>query len=69
MSVLTLPSIRRMSLTGMFQAALRHRALGQSRRRLAQLDDHLLQDIGLNREAALAEAGKGVWDAPDHWYR
>jgi uncharacterized protein YjiS (DUF1127 family) len=44
-------------------------ALSRSRRGLARLDDHLLQDIGLTRAEALAEAERPVWDAPSHWKR
>lgn len=31
------------------------------RRRLAQLDDHLLRDIGIDRVAAMEEAYKPFW--------
>jgi uncharacterized protein YjiS (DUF1127 family) len=41
----------------------------RSRRQLAVLDDHLLADIGLNRQEALLEATRTDWNAPDHWYR
>ena len=41
----------------------------RGRRRLAMLDDHLLRDIGITREAALREAGRKDWDAPEHWIR
>lgn len=33
----------------------------RQRRRLAELDDRLLDDIGISREAAAAEAAKGFW--------
>jgi len=33
------------------------------------LDDHLLRDIGISREAAKAEAEAKGWDAPDHWHQ
>ena len=33
----------------------------KSRRQLAELDDRLLRDIGLDRGAARHEAGKGFW--------
>ena len=33
----------------------------RQRSRLAELDDHLLQDIGKTREQALVEAGKPFW--------
>ena len=44
-------------------------ALLRSRRQLAQLDDHLLRDIGLTRDQAQAEAALPLWDAPPHWHR
>lgn len=44
-------------------------ALGRSRRRLGQLDAHLLRDIGLTPEEARREAETSVWHAPDHWLR
>lgn len=44
-------------------------AVSRSRKGLATLDDHLLQDIGLTREQALAEASRPGWDAPTHWTR
>ncbi|MEM8791536.1 MAG: DUF1127 domain-containing protein [Pseudomonadota bacterium] len=34
------------------------------RRRLAQLSDRELEDIGLDRAAALREAGRPFWDLP-----
>lgn len=42
-------------------------ALDRQRRRLARLDAAALDDIGLTREAAQAEARRPVWDVPDHW--
>ena len=42
--------------------------LSRSRRALKHLDDHLLHDIGLNREQAEAEMRRPVWDAPSHWH-
>lgn len=42
-------------------------AVARQRRALAALDDRLLADIGVSREAALAEAGRPAWDAPRHW--
>lgn len=50
------------------------RALGaftlrQSRRRLAELDLHMLQDIGLTADEARREAELPFWDAPAHWRR
>jgi uncharacterized protein YjiS (DUF1127 family) len=42
-------------------------ALHRSRTRLAALDAHLLDDIGLDRSAAQEEANRPVWDAPAAW--
>jgi uncharacterized protein YjiS (DUF1127 family) len=44
-------------------------ALWRSRRRLVDLDDHLLEDIGLDRDTARAEAKRSPWSAPDAWLR
>ncbi|WP_210528033.1 DUF1127 domain-containing protein [Rubellimicrobium arenae] len=48
---------------------LRLAALARSRRQLADLEDHLLRDVGLTRTEARHEAEKPVWDAPGHWLR
>ena len=42
-------------------------ALRRQRARLAQLDDHLLADIGVSRNAAMAEARAPIWDVPCNW--
>lgn len=42
-------------------------ALWRQRRRLAELDDAALRDMGLTRSEALHEARRPVWDAPAHW--
>jgi uncharacterized protein YjiS (DUF1127 family) len=44
-------------------------SLGRSRRRLGELDEHLLRDIGLTSTEARREAEKPVWNAPEHWLR
>jgi uncharacterized protein YjiS (DUF1127 family) len=43
--------------------------LRRQRASLAQLDDHLLRDIGLTPEEALAEARRPLWDVPANWRR
>jgi len=51
----------------------RYVALGfsaaEQRRQLAALDDKMLRDIGLTREAANAEARRPGWDVPHSWLR
>lgn len=44
-------------------------SLRRQRRTLAQLDDHLLHDIGITRDEARIEAARPVWDVPAHWRR
>jgi uncharacterized protein YjiS (DUF1127 family) len=39
------------------------------RRALARADDRLLDDIGVSRDQALAEARRPVWDVPPTWLR
>ena len=41
----------------------------RQRRKLAALDARALDDIGVSRAEAEAEAGRGFWSAPDHWTR
>ncbi len=43
--------------------------LTRQRRVLAQLDDAALEDIGVTRAEASAEARRFFWDAPDFWKR
>lgn len=48
----------------------RHRLqLRASRRRLAELDPHMLCDIGLTRDEAEKEALLPLWDAPQTWHQ
>jgi hypothetical protein len=44
-------------------------AAARQRRHLAELDDAMLRDIGLSREAAEEEARRSVWDVPPSWLR
>jgi uncharacterized protein YjiS (DUF1127 family) len=54
------------SLLARFGAIL---ALRRQRARLADLDDHMLRDIGLSRAEAATEAARPFWDVPPHWRR
>ncbi len=58
-----------LSLLTLFRWLADRKSLHSSRLRLAALDDHLLRDIGVSRDAARAEADRKGWDAPDHWQR
>ncbi|WP_415403739.1 DUF1127 domain-containing protein [Tateyamaria sp. SN3-11] len=42
-------------------------AVWRSRRALAHLDARALDDIGVNRDRAAAEAAKPIWDVPSTW--
>ena len=42
-------------------------ALARQRRQLAKLDDRLLSDIGVNKNTAMAEATRPIWDVPNNW--
>jgi uncharacterized protein YjiS (DUF1127 family) len=61
--------LRRWSIFAAFKAFATREAMRRARHRLTLLDDHLLRDIGISREAAQAEANRKGWDAPDHWHR
>ena len=55
------------------KAALRRirlmRSAASERRALKRLTPEALADIGIDRNAADAEASRPFWDAPDHWRR
>ncbi len=44
-------------------------SLHRQRSRLADLDADRLDDLGLARIEAVAEAARPVWDVPAHWRR
>ena len=55
--------------SGVLSLIVRAVGLHRSRRQLSALDDHMLADIGVTRQDAMAEAERSVWDAQDHWTR
>ena len=66
------PALRRLAVVrtprGGLLGLLRALAgLARQRRRLRDLDAHLLSDIGLSPEAAEREARRRIWDVPAHW--
>jgi uncharacterized protein DUF1127 len=54
----------RIGWTGRF---VKHLNVWRQRRQLSQLDDAALNDIGLTRTEANAEARRPFWDAPETW--
>ncbi|MFL4472039.1 DUF1127 domain-containing protein [Tateyamaria armeniaca] len=56
----TRPATPRFSLMTML-------SVWRSRRALAQLDAHALEDIGISAKRAQAEASKPIWDVPATW--
>ena len=44
-------------------------AIWSERRRLARLEAHRLNDLGLSIDDARAEARRKSWDAPERWRR
>ena len=56
---------RRFSLSMIRDALSLHR----QRKTLARLDARALEDIGVTREQAQAEAARYVWDAPEFWQK
>ncbi|SIO56638.1 Uncharacterized conserved protein YjiS, DUF1127 family [Rhodovulum sp. ES.010] len=63
----TRQTARRVDLSGLFHRFLLGLGAARQRRRLAELDDALLRDIGLTREQARAEARRPIWDVPPSW--
>ncbi len=43
--------------------------LARQRRALRALDDHQLDDIGITKAEADAEARRPFWDAPVSWFK
>ena len=60
----TTPYRRRFRLFAALQLAL---AVRRERKALLKLDAHLLRDLGLDRETAISEAKRALWDVPHHW--
>ncbi|MEL7202491.1 MAG: DUF1127 domain-containing protein [Pseudomonadota bacterium] len=52
--------------TGIFAKVAALLALFSERRRLADMPDHMLKDLGITRGQADAEARRPIWDSPSH---
>ncbi len=44
-------------------------SVARQRRALAELDDHMLRDIGLTRREVARETDRPFWDVPPLWRR
>ena len=55
------------ALARMVASIVRIHLIWQQRQQLATMDASLLDDIGLNRDEALAEAARPIWDVPRAW--
>ncbi|MDP2083961.1 MAG: DUF1127 domain-containing protein [Gemmobacter sp.] len=66
-SALTLRRVERRGGTGLMSRVLAAIALSAQRRRLADLDDARLDDLGLTRAQARSEAARAPWDVPANW--
>ncbi|SFQ29443.1 DUF1127 domain-containing protein [Donghicola eburneus] len=53
--------------SSLFGAFANYAAISRQRHALSQLDDRLLQDIGLTQTEAKSEADRAPWDVPAHW--
>ena len=42
-------------------------AITRQRKALADLPEHLLNDIGVTAQEAVEEAGRPAWDVPAYW--
>jgi uncharacterized protein YjiS (DUF1127 family) len=54
---------------GFVASLLRMFAVARQRRKLLHLSDRLLDDMGIDRETALYEAQRPIWDVPKGWRR
>lgn len=54
------------ALAGMVEALLRWQELSMQRRRLLELDAHMLKDMGISRADAVREAKRPFWDQRAH---
>jgi uncharacterized protein YjiS (DUF1127 family) len=61
-SALWLPNLR--GVTGYL---LNSHRIWRERQQLLRLDASQLDDIGLSRDEAVAEAARPIWDAPATW--
>jgi uncharacterized protein YjiS (DUF1127 family) len=69
MTQIALKSHRKPSRGFSLSAVWHALSMQRQRRKLARLDARALDDIGLTREQAEAEAARYIWDAPEFWQK
>ena len=69
MTVKTLAQISHRARRPERRGILAYLDLYKQRRALAKLDQSRLNDIGVSRIDAEAEAKRPLWDAPSHWHQ
>ena len=52
---------------GLWLRLIQYVAVARQRRTLIALNDHLLDDSGITRDQAAAEARRKIWDVPATW--
>ena len=67
MTQIAMTKPHRLTRTGIGRRLWQLLGVARQRRALARLDDHALDDIGITRAQARAEAARPIWDAPAHW--
>lgn len=69
MSLLTLTGLRTTGRrsSSLFLRLISGIQLTRQRNALRHLSDDLLDDVGLTRDQAEAEAQRSAWDVPAHW--
>ncbi len=67
MANISIPAHLHRSRSALMSRLARRVGLWRQRRALARLDDAALDDIGVTRRQAEAEARRPVWDAPANW--
>ena len=68
-SSLALRGVERRGGSGILAHLRAALAVQAQRRRLAELDDARLDDLGLTRAEVAAEVSRPVWDVPAAWRR
>lgn len=61
--------LRGFAITRVFRALYGMYDTARERRKLAELEPHMLKDIGLKPEDVRHELNRPFWNVPSHWLR